>query len=316
MSELIVCTLFEGHYHYGVAALVNSLYANGFRGHIYVGFKGELPSWTKEAKKTDDIRWKDATYLNITEGLGIYFIPVEAAIHFTNYKPQFALDLVNLLPNARAVFYFDPDIVVKCTWRFFEKWIHYGIALVHEITNHDMPPTHPVRKGWEEIIVSKGHLVTNTPHSYINAGFFGVKRQDKNFLELYIQFVSVSINEHSADLSQLKFGGDRTELFYARDQDALNIAAMCCSAPLSEYGPEGMDFIHGGKLLSHAIGRPKPWKKKYVFQALKANSPTLSDSAYWNYAVGVITLYNSTYLSYKRTTLKIASFIGRFYNKN
>ena len=315
MSDSIVCTLFEGHYHYGVASLANSLYSNGFRGNLYVGYKGALPFWTNEAKRANVIQWKDATSLYKDEGFTIHFLPVEADVHFTNYKPQFALDLIQLLPNAKGIFYFDPDIVIKCAWSFFERWIHYGIAVVQEITNHDMPPTHPVRKGWEEIIVSKGYSVTNKPYSYINAGFFGVKREDKEFLERYIQFVSVSIIEYSADLSQLKFGGDRTEPFFARDQDALNIAAMCCEAPLSEYGPEGMDFLHGGKLMSHAIGKPKPWKKNYVFQALKANSPALSDRAYWNHAVGIINLYKPAYFSYKRVTLKIASFIGRIYRK-
>ena len=52
----VICTLYEGHYHFGVASLANSLYSNGFRGDIYIGLKGDLPFWAKMAKTENQIQ--------------------------------------------------------------------------------------------------------------------------------------------------------------------------------------------------------------------------------------------------------------------
>ena len=314
--EAVVCTLFEGHYHYGVAALTNSLFNNGFKGEIYAGYKGELPIWANNAVDNDTITFENAKSLYFSEGVTIHFLPMKADVHFTNYKPQFALDIFKNNSHIQGLFYFDPDIVIKCNWRFFEKWITYGVAVVHEITNHDMAPNHPVRKEWEAISLAHGYTVTNQLHSYINAGFFGLLSNSKDFLTLYNEFISISENEFSADVLQLKFGLDRSEPFFARDQDALNIAAMCCQTPLSEYGPEGMDFVHGGRLMSHAIGSPKPWKKNFLSSMFRGKGPTLADRAFWNNSTGIISIYKDSHIKYKKLTMKVSSYLTRFYKRH
>ena len=111
---------------------------------------------------------------------------------------------------------------------------------------------------------------------------------------------------------------DRTYPFFSIDQDALNVTAMCAKSPISEIGPEGMDFIHGGWTMSHAVGVPKPWRKKFIWSALKGYSPSLADSAYWS-NVGQdspITSYTKLHVKVKRISILVASLISRFYHRN
>lgn len=314
----VICTLYEGNYHHGVAALVNSLYKNGFRGAIYVGYRGEtLPPWAGEAKNNPDLEWKNASTLIVTEGIELHFLPLNTNYHLANYKPNFMLQLWSgPAKNSDGMFYFDPDIVVRTQWSYYENWINHGVALVHEILSNDMPPTHPLRKDWEKVAVKMDRVVTNNLNSYINSGFCGLRKKNISFLFDWEQIIQTGIKHFGFIPEQFQhFKGGRGFLFFAFDQDAFNIAAMTANVPLSEMGPEAMDFVYGGFTMSHATGSPKPWLKSYLISALKGKPPTLADKAFWNYVGSPIDSLGWGVIKFKMLSMKVASFVGRFYRK-
>lgn len=316
MASSAICTLFEGHYHCGVAALVNSLYTHGFRGSVYAGYRGELPAWCEPAASNEALPWPGARTLAVAAGLHLHLLPLAVTGHLTNHKPDFMLQLwAGPAREAPGMVYFDPDIVVKCNWAFYERWLTHGVALVHEIIANDMPPTHPVRHEWEQVIRHLNEQVVRELHSFINGGFCGVARRDMAFLEVWAAVMRAARDHYREDMTSF-IPGDRTHLFHGVDQDALNIAAMCSAVPISEVGPDGMDFTGGGWLMSHAVGAPKPWKKRFVRAALQGNPPTLAERAFWKYAYSPIACFSPSQNRFTEYTLLLAAFIGRFYRRH
>jgi hypothetical protein len=310
-----ICTLFEGHYHYGVAALTNSLYKHGFRGAIYAGYKGELPFWAISAVENPALAWSGSRTLEVVEGLQLHFLPLDTDYHLTNYKPRFMLRLWRGPANqVDALAYFDPDIVIKCRWSFFERWMGHGVALVHEIISNDMPNTHPIRRDWEQLLTGMGLITHRRLNAYINGGFCGVSQKHQAFLHTWDEIISTAIQDYKPDPTKF-MTFDRTYPFFSIDQDALNVTAMGSTAPISEIGPEGMDFVQAGWTMSHAVGSPKPWKKKFIFLALKGSPPSLAERAFWVNVIGPITCYSKNEIRIKHISILIAAFIGRLYRR-
>ncbi len=46
--DQVVCTLYEGDYHKGVAVLINTIVNGGFTGLFWVGYRGDLPPWVTQ----------------------------------------------------------------------------------------------------------------------------------------------------------------------------------------------------------------------------------------------------------------------------
>jgi hypothetical protein len=307
-----VCTLFEGNYHYGVGSLVNSLYASGFRGTIYAGYRGGLPPWASGGQRSNG-----AIEFSPAQGLRLKFVPLTATIHLTNFKPDFSLSLWRrYCPEAESLFYFDPDITVMCPWSFYEGWVKAGVALCADV-NPSMPANHPLRHAWKRFYLPHGIVFRREPDLYFNGGFFGLRQEQMEFLRCW---------QKLQELMAPEIGGlenvnvrDRSFLFHKTDQDAMNVAAMTSESPISPMGQDGMDIQQGGGgyVMSHAVGGLKPWRKPFLRTLfMKGHAPSRADRMFFRNVKHPIRLYSPAVLSCKYASLRAASLLGRFMGRN
>jgi hypothetical protein len=176
-----------------------------------------------------------------------------------------------------------------------------------------MQADHPIRKKWCQF-AAKHTLGTPRPLcQYFNSGFIGVARRHRDVLTLW-STVLIAIGKENIDIEAF-MPGDRTNPFYAVDQDALNVAAMLSRSPLSTVGPEGMGFIHGGFTMFHAVGAPKPWKKIHLSRLLKGCSPSLADRDYLRFTNGPITQQGPVKRLLARLDYGLAAGFSRFYSR-
>ena len=307
-EEWIVCTLFEGDYHFGLAALINSLVRNEFQGCISAGYRGPLPPWINQLK----LSGCEGSY-DVCSGVRIKFILLETPMHFTNFKPEFMLQLIHDQPGCKYIWYFDPDIVTRCSWSFYVQWVKYGVALCEDI-NGVMPQNHPIRFRWIELVSTLGLENPLPLCTYYNGGFIGLPVSCSGFLDRWEDVLRIAESE---GLDMRAFGtGNRTDPFFRGDQDALNIAAMYSRYPLTTIGPDGMDFVSGGITMFHAIASPKPWRKHMMLSALRGFPPSASDKAFLAHSKYPIRSYSRLRLAAKRLSCSFGALIGRFYHRS
>jgi hypothetical protein len=302
----IVCTLFEGHYEIGLAALLNSLVKSDFEGTVVAGYRGSLPKWAAPCVVQGEF-----TQFKLTSRLTVNFMKLQTTAHFTNFKPDFMLQIWERhFTDAHAMFYFDPDITIQCKWQFFERWIRWGVALCQDV-NGDLPENHPLRNEWREFFSKEGIELTVPQNVYFNGGFIGLEKRNIAFLEAW-QLIQ--------DLAWPAVGGsdkvgiaDRTFLFHKTDQDFLNVTAMASLIPLTWVGKDAMDIEPGGYIMSHAIGNPKPWKKNMLWDALsKGVFPSGPEKQFFSNVDAPLTPISPFRLFFKKLDLASASALGRF----
>ena len=306
-DEQVVCSLYEGHYHYGLAATINSLVNTGFSGLFWVGFRGELPPWIGQLQRGAD---------------GIYevgkarlvFETITVGRHFGQYKPEFFSSLIDRGIATRYLWYTDPDATFRCEWSFFERWVRYGVCLIQDMMNI-MPPLHPFRCEWMELARNDGWGEPVHQHEYYYAsGFMAMDIADREFLERWKGAVRLANGNgvKPGDFQKRR----RPQLFARVDQDAMNIATMYAAVPFSTMGPEAMGFVPGGFATHHAYGILKPWRKNFLAEALRGAPPSPADKDFFRCAGGPIQPYSRARLKWLRTTVAAAALVGRFYSRN
>jgi hypothetical protein len=305
-----ICTIFEGDYHLGLAAFINSLVGAGYTGNIWAGFRGKLPPWIDQLTPVEG----EAITYWVGSKIKLVFIPIETSLHLANYKPRFMLELFR--SHARRydyLWYFDPDILLRCKWTFFSNWQHYGIALCEEIISYHLSENDPLRRQWVDVGAQMGLEKPRLLDRYFNSGMLGVSPEHISVLQLWMEILD-QIGRLGVDLKELQ-PGNREAPFHAVDQDALNMAVMYVEHTLSTMGPEAMGFIFGGFTMYHAVGA-KPWRASFLRRAIAAVPPTAAEKFFFRQVSWPIRAYSPLHVHAKRLACAVAAFIGRFYHRS
>jgi hypothetical protein len=306
--DQVICSLFEGDFHLGLAVLINSIVRGGFKGLFWIGCRGDLPPWTAPLKRRDD------GLFEVGEAL-LGFEAIDASRHFGQYKPEFLSRVIDQGIARRSIWYFDPDITVRCAWSFFEMWVRHGVCLCQEIAMGTMPSRHPIRCEWMRLASEAGWGEPRIQQErYYNSGFVGLDIEHRGFLTQWIE--AIRLANHSGVAPTQFQKGNRAQVFYTIDQDTLNIATMYADVPFTTIGPEGMGFVSGGFTMYHSVGPGKAWRKKFLRASLEGMPPSAGDKHFLATADGPLHPYSAWALKTMRLRAGLAAFLGRFYRRS
>jgi len=323
LSDIAICTLFEGDYHKGLAGLVNSLARQGFQGPIYAGYRGSIPYWAESSTLVQLERFGSARKLQVSAQIDLYFMVLQTDYHFTNYKPDFMLELwAGAASNSDYLIYVDPDIVMTAGFRDIRQWLDSGVALCEDV-NSPIAEFHPKREGWRKYFAKMGLTLEFKSATYVNGGFVGLRKDSIAFLEIWKtiqEFMAEAIG--GLNRSSLKGSALPHEAtgpfapFSKTDQDALNAAVEAFDGKSSIMGKEAMAFETGRAILPHALGQPKPWNNSPISRSLKGHPPRMVDKLYWEFVDDPIPVFPKAKIRRMQRWTKLAAFISRFYTRN
>lgn len=301
--KFTICTLFEGDYHHGAAALINSLHASGFRGAVILGHRGNPPHWAEQASLLEP-------------EIQIKFIRLETPVMLSNFKPSFMLRILEELePDCGGVTYIDPDIVFDASWTDLLSWLSRGVAVCTDNCFPDLAKHHLLRTQWHEIMRRDfGWSIPEPVDSvYFNAGFVSVRRQDFEFLHRW-SCVMDRMHEYQVNIHEFK-QHNRFHAFQVPDQDAFNAVAMTLPSMICSLGPEAMGFTPGMSVMWHAVDAPKPWRSYYLPELLK-NGRGVGNAhrRYWHYSSGPLLSWPRQQIWLRRALMNLTIVLSRFYH--
>ena len=305
---LAICTLVERDYHFGLAALVNSLHFHGYKGIVSVGIRGALPAWVDQGNRLSDWAFD-------FRGVRVEFVQVDTDWMLANYKPYFMLEVLEKhQPEATGIVYLDPDIVVERDWHDFESWVETGVAVCQDNCFPVIDAQHRLRQMWLDFLAMENRTAVDYSVCYFNSGFIGVARERIQVLRDWEYFIRASV-KHGVDLRKFK-QGDRWAVLQVPDQDLLNIALMLIPKEISLLGQEGMGFTPGLMAMEHAVDNPKPWRRNYVLHMLaKGQSIPVSHKRYWYYVDGTISPFSKVTLMLRRIDIATAALLSRVFGR-
>jgi len=308
-SHVTVCTLWEGDYHKGAVALTNSLYAKGYRGTVWMGYRGPLPAWANGATGDDMQR-----HLPLADGLDVVLVKLETQRHFAHYKPQFLRRVLEELdPQAEGVYYFDPIVLALAEWEFFERWVGYGIALCED-SHYPLNASHPHAQAWKQFAVEAGMEIRQPVQAYFNSGLVGVRREHAAYLDAWETLMERLLTVTGTG-DVLRFG-TRASVFHNLDQDTCTLATWTTDIPVSWVGVDGMAFERGAWLVAHAVFSIKPWRRKPLKDLLKRGiGPDALVKLYWQHVERPIALESPKTVRGTKRSLALASLLGRVYRR-
>jgi hypothetical protein len=304
--KAVIFSLYEGNYHQGVASLINSAIGTGFGGCFIVGYRDSIPPWAQTLKSVSHDEYM------VGENR-ILFYKVHATRHLGYHKPFIALELLEKFPEIERLFYADPDVTFVAPWQFFDQWVDLGLALVEDSNFPRVSPNHPWRAVWKDLLDRAGLKADSSEgQSYVNSGFFGVTRRDRDFLKAW---ADVTLTFEATGQSTGDF--DMVERWKAvvGDQDLLAAVMMHWAGPVSIMGPEAMGFTGYYFILSHAIESPKPWDKSYFLSSLNGVPPTRAGGNFLQAAAGPIQLFPKSAYLLRRLDYKAAKLVSRVWRR-
>jgi hypothetical protein len=295
-----VCTLFDGDYQIGVGALANSLYRAGYRGVLWAGYRGELPSWAQDGEGAN------------SDGFSVRFVELAGGGAIAWRKPELMLRVLDELePDATQVLFFDADSLAIAPWQFFTEWSRDAVAAVLDAWYPRVPPHHPWRDAWRALVQDAG-LVVRKLTDYHQSAFVGVPRHRREVLDRWQQLIEYLLRREPVRRQQFQQGSRFSDPFFGTDQDLLAAALMATDAPIATLGPEAYGFTGFACVMLHPQGM-KPWQRKGWARILESLPPDLYERAFWRHLDHPIEVMPPARRRVGAFRCRCAAAIGRVY---